>query len=198
MPVMKYKTVVDDMLKKPVFGVEDLRNSGLSKPYSKKLLYMLEKSGKVKRIERGKYTCLDDQIVVAAYITQPCYLSLWTAMSIRNLTDQIPFSVEVVTPRKRFNKKTNFAGTDIVFHYTNPNMMFGYENIVWGNYRVPVAKTEKIIIDGMVFGLPKDDLIKLVKSSDIQLLEKYAKLIENEKIREKITELVKKCSRRKK
>jgi len=198
MPVIKYNETLKRVFRKPVFTPEDLHNEGIPMNYSKKLLHMLAKSGRINHIERGKYTCLDDPVAVAAHITKPCYLSLWTAMSIRNLTTQVPFAVEVVTSRKRFKNKINLAGTEIIFHTVNPRMIFGYENMIWGNTRIPVANIEKIIIDAFFIGnISEEEILHMVKLSDISLLRKYAELTGNEKIKGKIKELIKKCSRRK-
>ena len=193
MPVIKYKKIIEHIIRKPVFTPEDMHNEGMPKNYSKKLLFMLAKSGKIKRIERGKYTALDDPVAVAPHITKPSYLSLWTAMSIRNLTTQIPFAVEVVTSRKRFKGKIDFEGTPIVFHAVNPKMIFGYENIIWkGNIRIPVANKEKIVIDAIKIGsVPEEEIFQVAKLSDISLLKRYAKLTGDEKVVGKIKELVK-------
>ena len=101
MPVIKYKHIIEKLCKKPVFSLRDAHDEGLPKGYAKKLLHSMAKQGRIKRIEKGKYTCLDDPIAVAGNITQPCYLSLWTAMRIRNITTQVPFSIDVMTSRKR-------------------------------------------------------------------------------------------------
>lgn len=199
MPIIKYKEKLNRIFRKPVFGPGDMHNESIPKNYSKKLLSVLAKSGKINRIERGKYTCLDDPVAVAPYITNPCYLSLWAAMSIRKLTTQIPFSVEVVTSRRRFNKKIDFRDTKIIFHTVNPKMMFGYENIIWKeNIRIPVANPEKIVIDAIHIGnIPEEEILQIVKTSDVPLLKKYAELTENEKIIDKVEELIE-CSRKKK
>ncbi len=198
MPVIKYRETLKHIMRKPVFTTTDLHNKGIKKNYAKKLLFMLARSGKIKRIERGKYTCLNDIIAVAAHITEPCYLTLWTAMSIRRLTTQIPFAVEVATSRKRFTKKIIFQNTPIMFYTINPRMMFGYENIIWDGIRIPVAKPEKIIIDAIHIGrMPEEEIFKLIKNADYSVLKKYAKLSGNELITNKIKELIK-CSRRKK
>ncbi len=198
MPVIKYKKILEDVLRKPVFTVEDLQKKGLTKGYSKKLLSYLSRAGRVKRIERGKYTTLDDPVAVAAHIATPCYLSLWTAMSIRNLTDQIPFAVEVVTSRKRFKNRINFEGTYIIFYTVSARMMFGYENIIWkGNIRIAVANAEKIIIDSVHFNnIPQDEIKNIIKHSDISLLKKYAKLTGNKRVMKRIKELYQKCSQK--
>lgn len=200
MPVIKYRKAVESLRRKPVFGVEDLRQEGVKKGYSKKLLYSLSKAGTIRRIERGKYTFLDDPVAVAAHITHPSYISLWTAMSIRHLTDQIPFAVEVVSSRKRFKNTIDFQGTKIIFHNVPPSLMYGYENIIWKeNTRIPVAKPEKIVIDAVYTkDIPEGEILEVIRNSDISLLKKYASLSGDKKIMEKISGLIEKCSRKKK
>src|SRR3989338_827568 len=199
MPGIKYRKVVESLRRKPVFGTEDLRCEGIKKNYSKKLLCTLSKTGAIKRIERGKYTFLDDPVAIATHVTRPSYLSLWTAMSIRHLTDQIPFAVEVVSSRKRFKNTIDFQGTKIIFHNVPPVMMYGYENMIWKeNTRILVAKPEKIIIDAVYTkSVPEEEILEVIRNSDISLLKKYARLTGNEKVMEKINGLIRKCSRRK-
>ncbi|MEK6887615.1 MAG: hypothetical protein AABX14_01590 [Candidatus Aenigmatarchaeota archaeon] len=198
MPLIKYKKVLERVFRKPVFTLEDMHNERIPKNYSKKLLHLLAKQGRIMRIERGKYTCLDDPVAVAAHMTKPCYLSLWTAMSIRNLTTQVPFAVEVVTSRKRFTRKVDFLGTVIKFHAVDPKMMFGYENIIWKeNFRIPVANKEKIIIDAVsISSIPEEEIFDMIKISNTSLLKRYANLTGNEKIKNKIKEMIK-CSQQK-
>ncbi len=198
MPVIKYKESLDRVMRKPVFGTEDLHHEKIPVDYSKKMLHMLAKSGKITSIERGKYTRLDDPVAVAAYITRPSYISLWTAMSIRNLTDQVPFAVEVITSRRRFTSRIDFMGTPINFHTVKPRMMFGYENIIWkGDIRVPVAGREKIIIDAAcIGGIPEEEIMPILKASDVLLLRKYAKLTGDKLVEQKIERMIK-CLHRK-
>ena len=199
MPIIKYKEALARVFKKPVFNPGDMHNEGIPKNYSKKLLCILAKTGRINRIERGKYTCLDDPVAVGAHITEPCYLSFWTAMSIRKLTTQIPFAVEVVTSRKRFKKKINFLGTTIIFHTVNPRMMFGYDNIIWKeNIRIAIANPEKIIIDAVsMSNIPEEEILQIIKVSDVSLLRRYVELTGNENIIERVKELIK-CLRKKK
>jgi len=198
MPVIKYRKVVESLRRKPVFGTEELHHGGIKKGYSKKLLYTLSKTGDIKRIERGKYTFLDDPVAIATHITHPSYISLWTAMSIRHLTDQIPFAVEVITTRKRFKNTIDFRGTKIVFHKVPPAMMYGYENIIWKeSTRIMVAKPEKIIIDAVYTkSIPESEILEAVENSDIILLKKYSELTGDIKIVEKINGLIEKCLRK--
>ena len=198
MPVVKYREALDSVMRRPVFGTEDLHHEKIPNSYSKKLLHMLAKSGKIRSIEKGKYTCLDDPVAVAAFITRPSYISLWMAMSIRNLTDQVPFAIEVVTSRRRFRSRIEFLGTPIIFHTVSPKLMFGYENIIWkGNIRVPVASREKIIIDAVYTGgISEEEIMPVLKVSDTSMLRKYAKLAGDKPTEDKIERMIK-CLHRK-
>jgi predicted transcriptional regulator of viral defense system len=198
MPIIKYNKVLQRVFKKIVFRVDDIVNEGIPQAYAKKVLHLLSKTGRIKRIERGKYTTSDDPVAVAAHITHPCYISLWTAMSIRRITTQIPFAVEVVTSRKRFKRKIEFEGVPIIFYTVSPKMMFGYENVIWKeNVRIAVAKPEKVIIDALYLGkIPFDELKEAVRVSDVKILKEYSKLTGDEKIVQTVKRLIEKKKRR--
>ncbi|MEW5936332.1 MAG: type IV toxin-antitoxin system AbiEi family antitoxin domain-containing protein [Candidatus Thermoplasmatota archaeon] len=178
MPRIKYSHILDSIMKMPVFGVKDLTDRGVSRGYARQRLHNLEKRGVIRRVERGKYTSSDDPTVVAPYLTRPSYISLWSAMSIRALTTQIPFGVDVVTSRKRFNRRLDFMGADIRFHHVAPSLMFGYEFIAWNDrWRLPVAKPEKIVIDALYLrAIAPDELEGVLDAVDDVLLLEYAEL----------------------
>ncbi len=174
---MKYQDQLHTVLQKPVFGVSDFVANGIPRPYVKQLLHRLETSGKITRIERGKYTTSEDPITVSVYLTSPCYLSMWTALSIRKLTTQLPFSVEIVTTRQRYRRTITFKGTPIVFYRVRPTMLYGYENILWKDHRVPVARPEKIIVDALYFhAIPLGELDEVFDAAEHKLLRTYAQM----------------------
>ena len=181
MPIIKYKNLIQKVTEKPVFGVSDLVNQNMPRNYAKKILHELFKSGKITRVERGKYTVLDDALIVATHLTEPCYVSMWSALSIQKLTTQVPFSVEIVTTRKRFNRKIMFNNTPIIFYTVRPEMMYGYENIIWKEHiRIPVAKPEKIIIDALYFRtIAAEELSDIIATLNKKLLRSYAKLTQD-------------------
>ena len=181
MPIIKYKNLIQKVTEKPVFGVNDLVSQNMPRDYAKKILHELFKSGKITRVERGKYTVLDDALTVATHLTEPCYVSMWSALSINKLTTQVPFSVEIVTTRKRFNRKIIFNNTPIIFYTVQSEMMYGYENIIWKEHvRIPVAKPEKIIIDALYFRtIAAEELSDIIATLNKKLLLSYAKLTQD-------------------
>ncbi|MCD6522801.1 MAG: hypothetical protein J7K68_03550 [Candidatus Diapherotrites archaeon] len=190
MPIVKYKKAEEEVLKKPVFTLKDFVDLGVPYGYAKKRLHILVKGKKVLRIERDKYTIYEDPLIVAPYLTEPSYISLWSAMRIRNLTDQIPFGVEVITSRRRYKTKIIFKGTPVFFHVVKPSMMYGYEYIPREDVRIPVARPEKIVIDAIYLKkIPIEELSDVLEASDKKLLMEYATLSRSKEVRKE----VKKC-----
>jgi predicted transcriptional regulator of viral defense system len=181
MPIIKYRDLIQKETEKPVFGVNDLVLNNIPRDYAKKILHELFKSGKITRVERGKYTIFDDALTVATHLTEPCYVSMWSALSIQKLTTQIPFSVEIVTTRQRFNRKIMFNNTPIIFYTVRSEMMYGYENIIWKEHvRIPVAKPEKIIVDALYFRtIAVEELSDIIATTNKRLLRSYAKLTQD-------------------
>jgi predicted transcriptional regulator of viral defense system len=193
MPIIKYNQIIKKTFQKPIFTVEDLSNQGIPRNYAKKILHESQKKGKTTRIERGKYTTTDDPIIIATHLTEPCYLSMWSALNIRGLNTQIPFSIEIITTRKRFNRKINFKNTPIIFYTIKPEMMYGYEQIIWKeNIRIPIATPEKIIIDALYFRtIPLDELKDTLNNINKKKLLNYAKLTKKTHIINTIKRLTK-------
>lgn len=192
MPIIKYNDLIQKVTEKPVFGVNDLVQKNIPRDYAKKILHELFKSGKITRIERGKYTVLDDILIVATHLTEPCYVSMWSALSIQKLTNQVPFSVEIVTTRQRFNRKIMFNNTPIIFYTVRLEMMYGYENIIWKEHiRIPVAKPEKIIIDALYFRtIAAEELNDIIATTNKKLLRSYAKLTQDTYVNKMVERLV--------
>lgn len=193
MPVIKYKKKIQKITKKPIFQVVDLVNQNIPHNYAKKTLYELHKSKKISRVERGKYTTYDDIITIATHITEPCYLSMWSALSIHKLTTQIPFTIEIITTRKRFNKQITYKDTPIIFYNIKPEMMYGFENIIRKEeIRVPIAKPEKTIIDILYFkSINNEEIEEIINKIDKKTLLSYAKLSHKKYIIKKVKELIK-------
>ena len=193
MPRTIYSKQIAAILNMPVFGVKDLAGRGVPPAYARQRLHLMSVSGRIARIERGKYTATADPVLVATHVTEPCYLSLWSALNYRGLTDQIPFSVQVVTSRKRFARKLTFASSEIRFYYVRPGMMFGYEQVPFGEgHRIPIAKAEKTIIDAIYLnGMPLEDLGKAMDSADPALLMEYSQLTGNRHVIAAVKELLK-------
>ena len=177
MPRKMYEEQFRRVLQKPVFSVRDLANLGVPSQYARLRLHRLSAVGKITHIERGKYTTLDDPVLVASHITEPCYITLWSALSLRELTTQIPFAVQVATTRQRYAREIVFQGNTIRFHRMKQGMMFGYENVLYGDRRIPLARVEKIIIDALYLRMiPLGELKNAIAEAEPEKLAEYAML----------------------
>lgn len=175
MPKLKYREVVEKVKEKPVFGVEDLVKQGVPQDYAKTLLYRMNKREEITRIERDKYTAFEDPMLVAPYLSKPSYLSLWTSLRFHNVTQQSPFTLEVVTSRPRYNQELEFKGSKIHFYKIKPEMMFGYSYEVYENKRVPLASPEKAVIDGIYLNaIPLEEVKGIIPDLDEEKLRSYA------------------------
>jgi predicted transcriptional regulator of viral defense system len=183
-PRFVYSKQLQETFKRPVFGVKDLVELGVPPGYARLRLHQLHVSGRIHRVERGKYTTSDNPVLVATHLTEPCYLALWSALSARGLTTQIPFAVQVVTSRERFARRLVFAGSELRFHHVRPGLMFGYEQVPYGDgWRVPMAKVEKVIIDAIYLGeIPLGELGEAVEAADSDLLREYSELTGNRRV----------------
>ena len=192
-PITLYSKHIADILKKPVFGVKNLAERGVPAAYARQRLHQMYASGSIFRVERGKYTASDNAVLVATHLTEPCYLTLWSAMSARGLTTQIPFAVQVATTRERFTRRIEFGGTEIRFYRLRPGMMFGYENVPFGDgCRIPLARVEKILIDAIYTReIPLGELGEAAESADARLLKEYSELTGNRRVINAVKELLK-------
>jgi len=192
MPRNLYSDQIARVMRKTVFGVKDLADLGVPKEYARQRLHKLCSSEKIRRVEKGKYTASDDPFLVAAHLTEPCYISLWSALSEMGLTTQIPFSIQVITSRKRYSRRLTFLGTEIRFHHVRPEMMFGYEYRIKGEgHRIPIARVEKVIIDAIYLNeIPLEELDEALEHSDPCILKEYSELTNNNRVKDRIREIM--------
>ncbi|MBS3136310.1 hypothetical protein J4401_05095 [Candidatus Woesearchaeota archaeon] len=161
----------------PLFTENDISKiTNKSQEYVRTLLYRLHKKGLIRRIEKGKYTVHEDEIIFASYIAKPSYLSLWTAFRHYNMTQQQPFSLFVMVPVAR--KAIKISNTEILFSKTVH--MFGYKKEKYSDFNIFMAEREKAIIDAMLFRLPLQDILEAInEETDYEKLASYAKRVAN-------------------
>ena len=129
---------------KPVFTPTQVANlSGIKRESATRLLRRHAAMGRIKTVERGKYTLPDTDInSIGTCLVSPSYLSFLSALSFHGLTTQIPLSVQVVTTRRK--KEITFENTTIEFITFPSNMIFGYERV---DENLFVASKEKTVLD---------------------------------------------------
>jgi predicted transcriptional regulator of viral defense system len=151
----------------PVFTVKDIAGAINKKMnYAYLVAFRLKKSGVIKEIEKGKYTLENDPFVLASWIVWPSYISGWAALFFHKLTEQIPFTIHVVSTRKRKQKKIFFNGTKIEFIQIKKTAFTGFERIVYQGKEIFLAEKEKAIVDALsAKKMSINEAIELIKNN---------------------------------
>ncbi len=122
------------------------------------VLSELCRGGWLKRIERGLYLLVplsagperlwtEDALVVASRIHQPAAIAYWSAMRFWNFTEQLPYTVFVQSPVRKFNSRLIVGG--VHFHVVTVvnSRFFGLAEREIGGHKICVTDREKTIID---------------------------------------------------
>lgn len=145
-------TLIQALRRYPVFTVRDIANVlRKSSGYAYLVAYRLKKAGTIQEIERGKYTLETDQFLIASWIVWPSYISGWAALQYHHLTEQLPFTLQVITTRKRNKKSLLFHGTNIEFSIIRKAAFTGFKKIMYQNREIFIAEPEKAVVDGLWF-----------------------------------------------
>ena len=155
-------------LRSPVFTKGDIRKiAGLGDPYLKVSLNRLVKSGRILRVERGKYALTDNPYLVASNLIYPSYVSFLSAFAYRGLTSQIIREIQVVSSRRK--RGLEFSGFRIVFIKFSPVRVFGFVREELEGKYLFVAEVEKAVIDSLY--LPKycpiSEVLGVVREADV-------------------------------
>ncbi|KUH34011.1 hypothetical protein APY94_03820 [Thermococcus celericrescens] len=146
--LMKLGTAFTIQEAKETLGV----NSTLLKYY----LQELTRDGFLKRIYRGIYVITPnpgeppsiDPFLLASLLVKPGAIAYWSALNYYGLTEQIPDTTFVQTPRKRgYSGVTDVNGQRFKVVVVAPHKFFGLENIKIGGRNINVTEPEKTIID---------------------------------------------------
>jgi len=191
MPIIKYSSIINELMKKPVFTAKDLSARGVPKNYIKRLANYLKSKQKIKIVEKGKYATTDNPFLVAPFLTFPSYISMFSALFLRRVISQIPMSIQVVTTRKRKNRVVLYDNTEIEFFKIKNAYFFGFEYIWYENYQIPVAKMEKALIDIYYFGYSIEGFEVDLSKVDCDTLDEYLTLMERKTLAKKIWRLLK-------
>lgn len=162
---------------KQVFTTADARGAaeevGIGASYLKELLRRLVEADWIARIKRGTYAITAGipglplelhPFAVGMALIDPCAVSGWSALNHHGLTEQIPRTITLTTPKRiatpamRGTADTepsiwNVAGQRFEIISVVPDHFFGYENIWLGDNRVRIFDRERAVLD--CFALPR-------------------------------------------
>ena len=104
----------------------------------------------------------------------PFYYGLQDALSLRNLWEQETNPV-IITPRKVRSGLRTFEGRNYIVRWIDRSMFFGFSLMKYGDFFIPVADPEKILIDMVYYRefIPEETKTTLQDSIDRELLSEY-------------------------
>jgi predicted transcriptional regulator of viral defense system len=160
----------------PVFRARDVELLVGDPGYALLMLHNLEKRGEVHRVSRGWYSKGDDP-VVSVFTLAPSYLGLQEALSLRGLWEQ-ETNVVVVTSGMAKPGVRTVLGSNVVVRRIDPRYFFGFDQLSYGGFSVPVSDFEKTLIDLVYFReSPGGDFVRrLAKKADRRVLGGYLRL----------------------
>ena len=149
---MKTIKLLNELKKYPVFNIKILKETINKKSnYAKLVIYRLKKANLIYEIEKNKYSVYSDAFIIASNLLWPSYLSCWSALRYYNMTEQLPSSIFIITPRTRKKTQIMFNNTKIVFIKASGKYFFGYKKENYNNFDIFVAEKEKALIDSALF-----------------------------------------------
>lgn len=134
----------------PVFTVKDL--SGLlnkKMDYAYLQAYRWKKKRQIHEIEKGKYTLEEDPFIISSWIVWPSYISGWAALHYYHLTEQLPFTIQVLTTRRRKKRVLNYGKAKIEFTTVKPAFFTGFQRLICQQKEIFIAEKEKALIDAL-------------------------------------------------
>ena len=171
-----------------------LKISNLSTTSLQKVLYRLQQSGAIERIEKGKYLIIPlgaekgkytlHEFVIGSLLVEPYTIAYWSALNYYGLTEQIPTTVFIQTITRKFNTNPEVFGVQYKIVKIKKEKVFGIRKEWIEETQINITDKEKTIIDcldkpqycgGVV------EVAKALKNNkfDRKKLENYAQRIGN-------------------
>ncbi|MEK6938817.1 MAG: hypothetical protein AABX04_07290 [Nanoarchaeota archaeon] len=134
----------------PVFTVRDLASLlNKKRDYAYLQAFRWKKEKLIHEIEKGKYTLEDDPFLISSWIVWPSYISGWAALHYYHLTEQLPFTIQVITTRKRNKKVINYGNAKLEFTTVKSSFLKGFKQIMYQQHEIFIAEKEKALIDAV-------------------------------------------------
>lgn len=121
----------------------------------------LKRKRRLQEIENGKYLLVparagpeghwsEDPWLIVPRLIDRYYIGFWTAMSFWDMTEQIPYTVFVVTPKRKRNRILEFGSQKFQFVTVSEKKFFGYvEHRIGRDNCFNISSKEKTIVDGL-------------------------------------------------
>ena len=144
-----------------IFTFEDAQKILQSSiPSVKNILFSLTRKNCIQRIERGKYLLVpakagygkewtEEPWIIVPNLINQYYVGFWTAMNYWGMTEQIPYTVFVVTTKRKRNLK--FGYQKFQFVTLSKTKFFGFIEETRGKTKFNISTKEKTIVDGLMY-----------------------------------------------
>jgi predicted transcriptional regulator of viral defense system len=159
-----------------------LKISNLSTKSLQKVLYRLQQSDAIERIEKGKYTL--HEFVIGSLLVEPYSIAYWSALNFYGLTEQIPRTVFIQTITRKFNFNPEVFGVHYKIIKVKKEKMFGIRKEWIEETPINITDKEKTMIDCLDKPQYCGGIIEVAKALknnkfDRKKLEEYAQRIGN-------------------
>jgi len=167
---------------------------GTNPSVTRVILYKLEKSGWIERIEKGKYIIIPlgaekgkytlHEFVIALMLVSPYAIAYWSALNHYGLTEQIPTTVFIQTTSRKKKQKLNIFGVKYQIVRISEKKFFGLKKEWIEETQVYITDREKTIVDCLDKPQYCGGIIEVAKALkrgkyDMEKLSEYAKRIGN-------------------
>ena len=174
--------------------IDALKISNLSTKSLQKVLYRLQQSGAIERIEKGKYLIIPlgaekgkytlHEFVIGSLLVEPYTIAYWSALNYYGLTEQIPTTVFIQTITRKFNTNPEVFGVQYKIVKIKKEKVFGIRKEWIEETQINITDKEKTIIDCLDKPQYCGGVIEVAKALknnkfDRKKLENYAQRIGN-------------------
>jgi len=144
---------------KIVFSTEEAHQTlGGSRAATYKLLHDLVRRGWLQSLDKGQYLIIPldagperwytiHGFVIAHHLAPEGYIAYWTALHYHGLTEHVPSTIWVATPRRRRGRTIN--GVAYTFVTLRPHKVFGQQRVWIEGHAVSLASLEKSLVDAL-------------------------------------------------
>jgi predicted transcriptional regulator of viral defense system len=146
-------------LGKEVFSISEAKEATkLENGILKETLFLLVKQGWLIRLEKGLYLIVPfeagqegrwtpEPFVLASKLISPYYISHWSAASFRGWTEQLPSTVFVSSPSRKFVNEKTILNITFRFVKISKDKFFGVCDEWVANKKIKFSDKEKTIVD---------------------------------------------------
>ncbi len=138
----------------------------------RKRLHHLVQRRWLQRLEKGKYLIVplsagmdghhtENELIIAAHLVSPYYISYWTALSYYGYTDQPSRTIYVATTKQK--RPVKIHGLTYRFIQLQSHKFFGHNQMWIGEKLVNIAEKEKAIVDALDHPELSGGIIQVVK-----------------------------------